>query len=77
MVSNRVKRNISGTLFILGLILMGVRASDVVANFSSARVWFEFMSITILTWASFDNFSIYRKRVNKGIKFGKQEPNGL
>lgn len=72
MISNRVKRNISGTLFILGLVLMGVRASNVVADISSGKAWFEFISITVLTWICHDNFSIYRRRVRRGIKFGNR-----
>ncbi|MCM1452363.1 MAG: hypothetical protein NC102_08885 [Clostridium sp.] len=74
MVSNRVKRNISGTLFAVGLINMAVRASGVVADFSSGKAWFEFISITILTWICYDSFSIYRRRVKNGIKFGSQKP---
>lgn len=73
MVSNRVKRNLSGTLFVLGLVIMGIRASNVVANFPSGVAWFEFIGITVLTWICFDNFTIYRRRVKKGFKFGNQQ----
>ena len=72
MISNRVKRNISVTLFVLGLVIMGIRASNVVANFSSGVAWFEFIGTTILTWVCYDNFSIYQRRVKRGILFGNQ-----
>ncbi len=72
MVSNRVKRNISGSLCILGLMIMGVRAFDVVAEPSSLKAWFEFISIDILTFICYDNFSIYRRRVKRGIMYGNQ-----
>lgn len=77
MISNRVKRNISGTLFVVGLSIMGIRASNVVANPSSGMAWFEFIGITILTWICYDSFSIYRKRVKNGILFGNQKPKGF
>ena len=73
-VSNRVKQNISGTQFVLGLCLSGVRSSNVVADPSSAKAWVEFIGITISTWVCFDSYSIYRKRVNRGIKFGNRNP---
>lgn len=65
MVSNRLKRNKAGTLFVVGLLIIGVRASEVVADFSSGKAWFEFIGITVLTWLSYDNFSIYRRRSKK------------
>lgn len=70
-ISNRVKRNISFTLFVVGLFCMGARSVDVLQNPTSIMAWFEFAGITFLTWCiCFDNFLIYRRRVKHGILFG-------
>lgn len=75
-ISNRVKRNISFTLFtlfVVGLLCMGARSVDVLHNPSSFMGWFEFAGITFLTWCiCFDNFLIYRRRVKNGILFGSK-----
>ena len=69
-ISNRVKRNISLSLTILGIIIIISRIWDVVITPSSGRAWFDLFSIVILTYICFDNFTIYQRRVKKGIKFG-------
>ena len=69
-ISNRVKRNISLTLLVIGLICIAFRIWDVALAPSSGRAWFNLFSIVVLTYLCFDNYLIYRSRVKKGIKFG-------
>lgn len=70
-ISNRVKRNITFALFVVGLLCMAARSVDVVQNPGSLMAWFKLASITLLTWfICFDNFLIYRRRVKNGILFG-------
>ena len=69
-ISNRVKRNISLTLLVIGLICIASRIWDVALAPSSGRAWFDLFSIVVLTYLCFDNYLIYRRRVKKGIKFG-------
>lgn len=70
MVSNRVKRNISGTLLIVGILCIIARIWDVAVSPKSGQAWFDLFGIIVLTYLCFDNFCIYRRRVKKGIKFG-------
>lgn len=69
-ISNRVKRNISFTLFVVGIICIASRIWDVALALSSGRAWFDLFSIVVLTYLCLDNYLIYRRRVKKGIKFG-------
>ena len=72
-ISNRVKRNISFTLFVVGLFCMAARSVEVLQNPASAKALFEFASIAFLTWCiCFDNFLSYRRRVKNGILFGSK-----
>ena len=70
MVSNRVKRNISGTLLIVGILCVIARGWNLAMNPTSGYAWFETAGMALLTYLCFDNFRIYRRRVKKGIKFG-------
>lgn len=70
MISNRVKRNISGTLMVLAIILVIARAWNVILEPASGKTWFELCAMLLAVYICFDNFSIYRRRVNAGIKFG-------
>ncbi len=70
MISNRVKRNISGTLMVLAIILAVVRGWNVMVEPTSGKAWFELFAMLLAVYICFDNFSIYRRRVNAGIKFG-------
>lgn len=70
MVSNRVKRNISGTLLVIGCLCILGRIIDVIDTPASARAWFQLCGILLLTYLCFDDFRIYRRRIKAGIKFG-------
>lgn len=68
-VSNRVKRNLSFSLFIVGIFCIIARAWEVVLTPSSGKAWFELCGIILLTYICFDNFRILQKRVKAGILF--------
>lgn len=70
MVSNRVKRNISATLLVVGILCVIARAWEVALTPKSGFAWFETGGMALLTYLCLDNFLIYRRRVKKGIKFG-------
>ncbi|MBO4945628.1 MAG: hypothetical protein J6C91_10305 [Muribaculaceae bacterium] len=69
-ISNRVKRNISLTLTVVGIICIISRIWDVAIAPASGQAWFDLFSILVLTYICFDNYMIYRRRVKKGIIFG-------
>lgn len=69
-VSNRVKRNISLTLTIVGLLCTAARANGVAQDMASVKAWFELAGIVVMTFLCYDNFRLYRRRVRKGILFG-------
>ena len=71
-ISNRVKRNISLTLLILGCVCIISRAFDVADEPTSGKAWFHLCAIILLTYLCFDNFLIYRRRVKKGILYGSR-----
>ncbi len=71
-VSNRVKRNISATLCVVGVICIVGRIWEVVMEPKSGMGWFELGGMILLTYLCFDNFLIYRRRVKNGIKFGSR-----
>ena len=58
-ISNRVKRNTSATLSIVGLVCIVSRIWDVALAPSSGRAWFDLFSIVVLTYICFDNYLIY------------------
>lgn len=70
MVSNRVKRNISATLLVVGLLCIVGRAWAVAMAPKSGIAWLELCGVMLLTYLCFDNFLIYRRRLKNGIKFG-------
>lgn len=70
MISNKVKRNISGTLLIIGLACVIARSWYLAMNPTSGYYWFETAGMALLTYLCLDNYLIYRRRVKKGIKFG-------
>lgn len=71
-ISNRVKRNISFTLSLVGLICIVARAWEVVLAPSSGRAWFDLSGMVVLTYLCFDNYLDYRRRVKAGIMFGSK-----
>ena len=72
-VSNRIKRNISFALTIVGCSIILARIIDPIMNQSiTGRGWFEIFGAIVITWCAFDNFNIYRKRVKDGIMFGSR-----
>lgn len=70
MVSNRVKRNISATLLVVGVIGIIARIWGVITEPKSGMAWFELGGMILLTYLCLDNFMIYRHRIKNGIKFG-------
>lgn len=70
MVSNQVKRNISGILLVVGILCVIARGWNLAMNPASGYAWFETGSMSLLTYLCLDNFIIYYRRVKKGIKFG-------
>ena len=67
---NRVKRNISLTLTVVGIVCIISRVWDVTIVPLSVHAWFDLLGILLLTYICFDNYKIYQRRVKKGIKFG-------
>lgn len=71
-ISNRVKRNISAVLLVIGILCIIGRAFDVVIAPKSGMAWFHLGGIIILTYLCFDNLRIYHRRVKNGITFGNR-----
>ncbi len=71
-ISNRVKRNISLTLFIVGIACTVFRVWDVVLTSSSGRAWLNLFGIVLPTLFCFDNYLTFRRRVRSGIRFGSR-----
>lgn len=70
-ISNRVKRNISFCLTILGCIIIIARvAGPVLRGHIDARGWFDIFGACVITYLAFDNFRIYSRRVKKNIRSG-------
>ncbi|MDE5877379.1 MAG: hypothetical protein K2H47_07800 [Muribaculaceae bacterium] len=69
-LSNPVKRNISLTLLIVGIMCIIGRIWEIVMDPTSVKLWFELVSIIILTYICFDRFRVLQKRVRQGIIFG-------
>lgn len=75
MLSCKVKRNISGTLSVVGLFCVIARLWGVVMEPYSGRAWFELCGMVVLTYLCFDSFMIYRRewsaRKSKMMEDGK------
>lgn len=69
-ISNRVKRNISLTLVIVGVSCIIGSICKVVMAPSSGSAWFDLSGMLLLTYLSFDNYLEWNRRVKKGILFG-------
>lgn len=57
---------------VVGVLCTVGRLWDVVMDPKSGHAWFELFGIIVLTYLCFDDFSTYRSRVKKGIKYGSQ-----
>ncbi len=68
-ISNRVKRNLSLTLAILGFVCMGSFAVELVMDPKSAKLWFQFIGVVICTTSFLEAYRTYRRRVKNGILF--------
>ena len=64
-ISSKVKRNISLTLAIVGCFCIVARIIDVAMALSSGRAWFELFGSIVVTYICFDNYLIYRRRVDR------------
>ncbi len=51
---------------------IAARAWDVAMEPSSKMAWFNLVGIVIITGACVDNFLIYRRRIKRGILFGRE-----
>ena len=64
-ISNRVKRNISFALVIVGMVCTVARIWDVITSPASLWAWFQLFGIVMLTYLCFDNFQMYHRRIKK------------
>lgn len=69
-ISNRVKRNVSFSMMILGCLIILARLWQVVSSPDSATAWIKLAGITLLTYFCFESFNNYRRKIRKGILFG-------
>lgn len=70
-ISNRVKRNISFCLTLLGCVIVLARViGPVMAGCIDVRGWFDIFGACVITYLAFDNFRIYSRRVKKNIRSG-------
>lgn len=74
-ISNRVKRNVSFALLLLGLACVAARGWSVFMTPHSGKAWFEFVGMIIITWCPFDSFRIYSRRLRNGILYGSESQN--
>lgn len=72
-ISNRVKRNITFALTIVGVVCIVARTWGVILAPSSRQAWFELVSILFLTFLCFSDFLSYSRRVKKGVMFGSEQ----
>lgn len=71
-ISNRVRRNISFVLVIVGVVCIAARAWKVIIAPGCGHAWFELFGILVITYICFDNFQIYRHRIKNGILYGSR-----
>lgn len=70
-ISNRVKRNISFCLTILGCVIIIARVlGPILTGHIDARGCFDIFGACVITYLAFDNFRIYSRRVKKNIRSG-------
>lgn len=67
-VSNRIKRNISFALTIVGCLIIIARIIDPIMNHAiTGKDWLKILGAIAITYCAYDNFKIYHKRVKDGI----------
>lgn len=71
-ISNKVRRNISFSLLVLGVSIIIARTLQVVENPSSGSAWFKLFGIIVLTFICFERFRQLKQLVEKGILFGSK-----
>ncbi len=69
-ISNRVRRNISFGLLMVGVACVIARAWDVAREPSSGHAWFELCGIIIITYICLGRFRVLQHRVRRGITYG-------
>lgn len=65
MASNRVKRNISGAIFVVCILCVIARGWYLAKNPTSGYTWFETAGMGLLIYLSFDKFRIYNRKKGK------------
>ena len=71
-VSNRIKRNISFLLTLLGcVIIISWIVTPILARSIDAKGWFEIFGACVITYNTYSSFATYNKRVKAGIEYGK------
>lgn len=72
-ISNRVKRNISLTLTVMGCGIILARIIDpIMSHAITGKNWFEIFGAIVITFCAFNSYCTYRKRVKDGILFGRR-----
>ena len=69
-ISNRVKRNISFTLLLVGTVCSVARGCVVAMDPSSVRAWFELGGMIFLTSFSFSSYLEFRNLLKQGVMWG-------
>ncbi len=69
-ISNRVKRNISFVLLLIGIACTVARIWTVVVTPTSGQAWFELFGIVVITYLCLDRFLELQDRLKRGIKSG-------
>lgn len=73
IISNRVKRNISFTLMLVGVACIIARTVGVITDPHSGKAWLGLCAMLLLTYCCFDSFLIYRRRIKDNILFGSKQ----
>ncbi|MBD5287334.1 MAG: hypothetical protein HDS27_07395 [Bacteroides sp.] len=69
-ISNRVKRNISFTLLLVGTVCSVAWGWVVAMDPSSVRAWFELGGMIFLTSFSFSSYLEFRNLLKQGVMWG-------
>ncbi len=69
-ISNRVRRNVSFAILLVGIVCIIARGWEVVMSPSSGRAWFDLLGVVFLTFICYSRFSSLQKRVNRDKMLG-------